>query len=130
VTLREALLALFPAGVHEGEAPQGATLPWTVATLDVPTPNNRSLAGRAHSQQVRVRATVGAANAHACSIVAERVRTALEFARPVADGWTCGPLMHVSSRPIARDPQVIVPTTNTSAFYAVLDFELTASQVA
>lgn len=130
MTLREALLALFPAGTHEGEAPPNVPLPWTVATLDVPTPNNRSLAGRAHSQRVRVRATVAGANAHACTILAEKLRLSLEFARPVADGWKCGPLMHVNSRPVARDPQVTWSTTNTNTFYAVLDFEMTASQVA
>jgi len=130
VTLREAILALLPVGTHEGEAPQGAALPWTVAVLDVPTPRDRSLAGSPHSQRVRVRVTAAAANAHGCSNRAEGLRTTLEGARPVADGWACSPLRHVSSRPVSRDPQVTYPATNASAFFAVLDFELTAVRLA
>ena len=129
-TLREAILALCPAGTHEGEAPRGAVLPWTVATLDIPTPSVRALAGSALAHRARIRVTVAGANAHACTILADKARTALEGARPVADGWTCGPVRHVNSRPVARDPQVTWPATNANAFYAVLDFALTASQTA
>ena len=126
-TLRESILALCPAGTHEGEAPTGARLPWTVVVLDVPTPSARALAGQPHAYRVRLRGTAAGASAHAASIVADKLRLALEGARPVADGWVCSPLRHVSSRPVARDPQVTWPATDTHTFFAVLDFEATAS---
>ncbi|UJP39329.1 hypothetical protein [Cellulomonas palmilytica] len=126
MTLREALLAPLPVGTYEGEAPASAPLPWTVAVLDIPTPSDRALAGSVMAHRARMRVTVAAANAHACMVLAEKVR-ALEGTRVDAEGWTCSPLRHVNSRPVERDPQVTFPATNTAAFYAVLEFELTAS---
>ncbi|AEI11817.1 tail completion protein gp17 [Cellulomonas gilvus] len=126
-SLREAVLALLPAGTFEGEAPASATLPWRVVTIDVPTPVRRALAGPVHTRRARVRVTVAAANHQACHILAAQVVAALEFVTPAADEVTCGPLMHVSSRPITRDPQVTLPATNTSAFFTVLDFGLTVA---
>ncbi|MCR6706552.1 MAG: hypothetical protein NVV66_18315 [Cellulomonas sp.] len=127
MTLREALLALLP-GAYEGEAPATASPPWKVVTLDVPTPSSRALAGCVLTHRVRVRVTVAAANAHACTLLADQVR-AIEGARIAPAGWVCSPVRHVNSRPVvARNPQVTFPATNTAAFYAVLEFELTASE--
>lgn len=126
-TLREALLALFPTTPHEGEAPSSATLPWTVASLYIPTASGRALAGAVHGRRVLLRVTVAADTHHGCWNRATGLSAALEGAVPIADGWTVAPLRLINARRVQRDTQVIIPGTNTAPFYTVLEFETTAS---
>lgn len=68
-------------------------LPWRSLSVSVPGSPERSEAATPQGHTVRVSCTVATATEAGVLIVADSILTALEGARPVADGWSCGPLL-------------------------------------
>lgn len=126
--LAQAILALAPAGTVLGEVPSSLGLPWRSMTVTLPGVADRSEATPAHGYRVRVRVLVTAATQQGAHLVGWQVSEALEGARPVADGWLCGPLLSMgSSEPYMAD--VVLNASSKRVVCVPLSFELTASRL-
>lgn len=88
-----AVLALAPAGTYLGEVPgEDPPLPWQSLRVSVPGLPERSEAHTVQSSVAQVSATISTASDQGTLRVAGHFVDALEGARPVADGWRCGPI--------------------------------------
>ena len=88
-----AVLALTPAGTVLGEITgEDAPLPWQSLSVSVPGLPERSDAHTVQSYIAQLSVNVSTASDQGTLRVAGHVVDALEGARPVADGWSCGPI--------------------------------------
>ena len=102
---------LAPAGTVLGEIiGDDPPLPWRSLTVRMPTPDERSDAATTLAATVRVSATLAAASDQGVLRVADEMVQALERKRPVAEGWLCGPMLHVGS----SDPYLSEATVHSA----------------
>lgn len=88
-----AVLSLAPAGTVLGEITgEDAPLPWQSLRVAVPGLPERSDAHTVQSYVAQINATVSTASDQGTLRVAGNLVDALEGARPVAEGWRCGPI--------------------------------------
>ena len=140
--LADAIKALVPASVAIGTqtvAPQvfdvstGTTdAPasiYYVLHVTIPSIDDRSEGATPHGHLSRVRLTAVGRTSNAARDLASAAESALDQARPVAAGWSCGLLLLRNTRGPDVDPDVTF-TDGTRAIYAVSEFELTASRTA
>ena len=90
-----AVKALAPAGTSLGEVPSGSNPPWRSLSVSVPGSPERSDAATVQSLLVRVQATISTVTDQGTLRIADEMVQALEGARPIAVGWSCGPLLQV-----------------------------------
>lgn len=89
--LAQAVLTLAPVGTELGEVTgEDPPLPWRSLRLSVPGLPEWSDAGTAQSYVAQIGVNVAAASDQGVLRVAGEMVGALEGARPVAAGWTCG----------------------------------------
>ena len=87
------VLALAPAGTVLGEIiGEDAPLPWQSLSVSIPGLPERSDAHTAQSYTCQASVNVASASDQGTLRVAGHVVDALEGARPVAAGWSCGPI--------------------------------------
>ena len=88
-----AVLALAPAGTVLGEiVGEDPPLPWMSLRVSVPALPERSEAHTVQSYVAQVQANVATASDQGTLRVAGHLIDALEGAKPVAEGWRCGPI--------------------------------------
>ena len=133
--LTDAIEALFPTGTHfEAVKPneQGQYLdslfPWTVARVQIPNTQSRSLARTRLARRVRVNVTVAGITYASVRVVCNNLDPRLQGARPSAAGWSTSPLDLVNAREIAEDESMTLTTANRHPLFTVLEYELTATQ--
>ena len=96
VALGDAILAAVPRNVvpdvHEGVVGGvDPRPPWVVAVLELPNVDDRSLASRPQSYEARVTLKVAAGSQRGVLMIFDDL-LAIDGVRPVAAGWSCGPL--------------------------------------
>lgn len=135
LVLSDAIEELFPAGTRfdavkpneDGQYVEDA-LPWTVARIQIPNTLSRSMAGTRHAQRVRVAVTIAGMTYTSVRIIADKLDTLLEGARPSAPGWSLSPLRRLNVRDLTEDETITLTTTNRHPVYTIVDWELTATQ--
>lgn len=140
--LAAAVKALLPATVVVGTGPVAVTT-YDVSTGSTKAPANlyyvlhvvlprvldRSEGASPHGHLTRVRLTSVGRTAGVARDLASAAESALDQARPVADGWLTGPLLLENVRGPDEDPDVTF-TDGARAIYAISEFVLTASRTA
>ncbi|GIG27186.1 hypothetical protein [Cellulomonas denverensis] len=137
-----AIQALMPASVQVGsQSVSPKTFDTSTGTTDAPAEVyfvlhvrlpavlERSEGATPHGHEVRVRVTSVGRTPGAARDLASAAESALDRARPVADGWLLGPLLLENVRGPDEDPDVTF-TNGARAIYAVSEFVVTASRTA
>lgn len=123
-----AVLALAPEGTILGEIPDDAPLPWRSMRVRPPAVSARSDASPPQAYTVRVSLLLSAPADAGVLMLASEVHDALEGARPVVDGWSCGPLLSRGvSEPYSTD--VTVHPANRRLVSLPMSFEFTCSRL-
>lgn len=128
LALAGGIRALAPSGLatYVGEAPLGSkpSPPWLVLRVSVPGVDQRAESSTVSSFTARLQATLAGTSENSVLVNADRVQRAFEGARPVAEGWTCGPLLLVGAPSLYVD-DVASAATNSRIHVAVLSFAAT-----
>jgi hypothetical protein len=92
--LHDAIRALAPSGIehHVGQAPEGASAPWLVLTVETPD-SQRSEAGTHVAGTGRLHVTVAARTEDEAHHWLDEVHAAWRSARVSAAGWQVGTLV-------------------------------------
>ena len=126
--LAAAVLALAPVGTRLGEIPDEDPLPWRSMRVSIPGVSERSEAATAQAYVVRVSLLVSTATDTGTLRLAGEATDALEQVRPVAEGWSCGPILsRGSSQPYTTD--LVVQHANRRLVSVPLSFEFTATKL-
>lgn len=135
LVLSDAIEELFPAGTRfdavkpneDGQYVEDA-LPWTVARIQIPNTLTRSMAGTRHAQRVRIAVTIAGMTYTSVRVIADKLDTLLEGARPFAPGWSLSPLRRLNVRDLTEDETITLTNTNRHPVYTIVDWELTVTQ--
>lgn len=128
--LATALRALAPSGVnlHIGTVTDAApALPWLVLNVSVPNVTSRSLARSRQALTGRLLGTVAATNEDAALSIIDKVIEAYEGARPVAAGWSLGPIEQLGDVHVYPD-DVVIANANRRVMVAKITFQYTATR--
>lgn len=126
--LATAVLALAPAGTVLGEVPDVTPLPWRSMRVSIPGVSARSEASPPQGYTVRVSLLISAGADTGGLRLAGEAMDALEGARPVVDGWLCGPLLsRGSSQPYSTS--LALPGSTRHVVSVPLSFEFTATKL-
>ncbi|WP_423058705.1 hypothetical protein [Brevibacterium linens] len=135
LALSDALEAVFPKGTlfeavkpnENGQYVESA-FPWTVARVHIPNTLSRSMAGTRHAQRVRITVTIAGITFTSVRVIADKLDTILEGARPTAVGWSLSPVRMLNARDIVEDETITLTTANRHPVYTILEYELTAAR--
>ena len=135
LVLSDAIEELFPAGTRfdsvkpneDGQYVEDA-FPWTVARVQIPNTLSRSIAGTRHAQRVRIAVTIAGMTYTSVRVIADKLDTLLEGARPSAPGWALSPIRRLNVRDIVEDETITLTTSNRHPVFTVVEWELTATQ--
>lgn len=129
--LADGVKALFPESVNPffGEDPitKGAPLPWTFVLISLPSITERSLARTPHARRAVVRARIAAENDTAARRVARNLMSALEGARPVAEGWRCTALEQLNDDPQVYQDRDVKLANNQHPIVCAIDYAFMAT---
>lgn len=135
LNLTDGIEALFPDGtlfeaVKPNETDQYVenALPWTIARVQIPNTLSKSLAGTRHAQRVRITVTIVGLSFTSVRIIADRLDTTLEGARPIAHGWSVSPLRRLNARDITEDETITFTTSNRHPVFTIVEWELVATK--
>lgn len=99
-----------------------------VSNVRIPNVAQRSEAAQPVSVLCKVLVTIGAVTSVAVRDMATAAADALEGVRPVAAGWTTGPLQLRNTRGPDEDTDLTF-TSGATVIYGLLEFDLTASRL-
>ncbi len=117
---------VFPATqvpVYDGIIPTAPPTRYVVVYIDVGTRDALAACGTSDSATVRWQTTSVAPNGPMVRWVAEKVLGSVDT-RPVAAGWSCGPIQHTFSQRPQRDETV----AERPVVYQVDQYELLATR--
>lgn len=104
-------------------------MPWVVLRVSVPGGSHRSDAQTRQAGNVTVTVLTVAASQQGARMMLDTILPALDGARPVASGWSCGVLVPISDP--RTDPTDFIPLTGGSSrhvWQGTAAFRLTASE--
>jgi hypothetical protein len=115
----KALLATVT--VDDAETPNLAALPRVVLYADPGTSTREALCSSPDGQVITIQTTCIGETRDQAGWMVDKVRDLVENQRPVAAGWTCGPVQNLFSNLPRRDDDV-----DPAVFYAVTTWRFTA----
>lgn len=136
--LAAALVAMVPttlAPVHDGVvAPDTAdgrrvvpAPPWVVANVRLPVGIERGEARRAQAWTVILSLTLTAGTARGCRQLYDSTVAQIEHERPVASGWTCGPLLAYPGMQPEVDTNLVFAGSLANPVFQVVEMVTTVS---
>lgn len=105
----KALLAGQGLTVHEGGAPDDATVPYVVLWTDSGTRTRTKMCPTSDQADLFVTAVSVGSTEEQTGWVAEKVFAALLDQAPAVAGRSIAPMTHEASDPLRRDPDVVQP---------------------
>lgn len=115
--------------VYKGKVTGSPSYPYVMVTSNFPSPSERAATRDVQARGLRVRTTVVGLTTTSVRLIADRVATALDGARPVVDGWNVGRVENLSNnQDITPDRDVVIPGVNNHPLYVVIDWVATASR--
>jgi hypothetical protein len=120
-----AVMALLPSDLtaYKGDVPGTPTYPYVVIWGDTGKEDTEALSDDPTTLTLKVYATVAGQTFDSAAIVLQRVRTALNRARPAVSGRVTHRMVQTPQMPIQADLSVSIPGVG-HPFYAVDQYDL------